>query len=59
MVSPCLPTSQQETLQYQQVVLVQSAGESLLLSSDTWCMQDFICVLQEWSLCLLSPVEVL
>ena len=48
MVSPCLPTSQQETLQYQQVVLVQSAGESLLLSSDTWCMQDFICVLQEW-----------
>ena len=42
----------QETLQHsQQVALVPSPVESLLLSSESWCAQGFVCALQEWSLC--------
>ena len=29
--------------------MVQFPVESLLLSSESWCMQDFVCALQEWS----------
>ena len=36
----------------QQVVLVQSPVGSLLLSSGSRCMQNFVCALQDWSLCL-------
>ena len=35
----------------QQVVLVQSPVGSLLLSSGSWCAQDFVCAFQAWSLC--------
>ena len=38
-----------ETLQ--QVVLIQSPVGALLLSSGSWCTQDFACALQDWSLC--------
>ena len=34
----------------------QSPAEPLLLSR---CMQNFVCVLQEWSVCFHSPVEIL
>ena len=51
VVSPCWTTPPQETLQPQQIVLVQSPVESLLLSSKSCCMQSFICALQDWSLC--------
>ena len=34
-----------------QVVLVQFPMESLLLSSESWCTQGFVCALQDWSLC--------
>ena len=51
MGSPCQPTPPQETLQHLQVVLVQSPVGSLLLSSESWYTQDFICALQDWSLC--------
>ena len=43
--------SPQEALQQKHVVLVQSPVESLLLSSGSWWMQNFICALQDWSLC--------
>ena len=38
-----------ETLQ--QVVLIQSPVGALLLSSGSWCAQDFVCALQDWNLC--------
>ena len=45
------PTPPQKTLQHQEVGLVQSPVESLLLFPGFWCTQDFVCALQEWSLC--------
>jgi len=50
-MSPCWSTSPQETLQHEQVVLVQSSVGSLLLSSGSWFVQDFVCALQDCSLC--------
>ena len=44
-------TPPQKTLQHQEVGLVQSPVESLLLFPGFWCTQDFVCALQEWSLC--------
>ena len=44
VVSPC------SSLQHQQVVLIQSAVGSLLFSSGSWCTQDLVCALQDWSL---------
>ena len=41
----------QDTLQAQLVVLVQFPVESLLLSSESWCVWDFVYALQIWSLC--------
>ena len=38
-------------LQHWQVVLFQSPMGSMLLSSGSWCAQNFVCVLQDWSLC--------
>jgi len=52
VVSPCWPTPPQEAFQRCQVVLVQFPVGSLLLSSESWCAQDFVCALQEWSLCI-------
>ena len=51
VVSLCWTTPPQETLQPQQIVLVWSPVESLLLSSKSCCMQGFICALQDWILC--------
>ena len=34
-----------------EVVLVLSSVESLLLSSESYCLQGFVCALQDWSLC--------
>ena len=45
------PMPPQKTLQHQQVTLVQSPVESLLLSSESSCLQGFVCALQDWSLC--------
>ena len=42
-----------------QVVLVQFPVESLILSSESWCMQGFVFSLQDWSLWYPSPVEIL
>ena len=39
--------------------LVQFPVESLLLSSMSWYAQNFVCALQDWSLCFPHPVEVL
>ena len=51
MINPCQPMPAQETpSHHEQVVLVQSPMGSLLLSSDSWCMQCFVCALQDWSL---------
>ena len=50
VASHCWPTPPQETLQHQHLGLVQSSVGSLLLSPGSWCMQDLVCVLQEWSL---------
>ena len=50
-MSPCQFMPPQETLQHYQVVLVQSPVRSLLLSSGSWCGQDFVCGFQGWSLC--------
>ena len=52
--TPCEPLQTHAsamTLQHQQVALVQSPVGSLLLSSGSWCMQDSVCTLQDWSLC--------
>ena len=51
VVSPCQSMPPQDTLQHQQVVLVQSPVGSLLLSSRYSYAQDFVCALQDWSLC--------
>ena len=51
VVSPCPPTPPQETLQHQQLVLVQSYVGSLLLSSGSLCVQGFARAFQVWSLC--------
>ena len=48
VVSPCRPTPPQETPQHQQVVLVQSPVRSLLLSSESWCVQGCVCACQDW-----------
>ena len=48
VASPCWPMPPQETLQHQQVVLVQSAVGSLLLCLESRCTQDFVCALQDW-----------
>ena len=37
-------------LKHWQVVLVQSSVGSVLLSSGSWCAQDFVCAPQYWSL---------
>ena len=39
-----------QTPQHQQEGLIQSLVGSLLLSSGSWCTQDFVCALQGWSL---------
>ena len=49
---PLLTHAPQETLQHYQVVLVQSPVGSLLFSPGSWFVQDFVCALQKWSLCL-------
>ena len=41
----------QETLRHQQVVLAQPPVGSLLLSAGPRCGQDFVCALQDWSVC--------
>ena len=41
------PTPPQETLKHSQPGLVQSLAGSLLLSSASWCTQDFVYALQE------------
>ena len=51
VVSPCWPTPPQETLQHVQVVLVQPPVGFLLLSSESWCIQGFVCALQDWGPC--------
>ena len=52
MVSPCWPRPSQENLSStNKDILIQSPVGSLLLSSGSWCMQDFVCELQDWSLC--------
>ena len=51
VVSLNCPTPPQETLQHWQVVLLQFPMGSLLLSSGSWCTQNFVCALQDWSLC--------
>ena len=40
-----------EALQHEQVVLVQYPMGSLLLSSGSWCVQNFVRTLQDCSLC--------
>ena len=42
-VSHCRSRLSQETLQHQQVGLVQSPVGSLLLAPGSWCVQDFVC----------------
>ena len=54
---PCWPMPPQETLQHHHVVVVQSPVGSLLLSSGSWCMQDFVCVLQGWSFCFPQSLQ--
>ena len=49
--SHCQPTPPQVTLQNQQVCLIQSPVESLLLSPTYWCTQGFVCALLGWNLC--------
>ena len=49
--SPCWLRPPQEALQHWQVVLIQSLIGPLLLSSGSWCTQNFVCALQDWSLC--------
>ena len=51
MASHCWPTPPQETLQHQQGGLVQYPVMPLILSPGSLYTQDFVCVLQEWSLC--------
>ena len=51
VAKPCWPPPPQEALQHEQVLLVQSPVGSRLLSSGSWCTQDFVCALQDWSLC--------
>ena len=55
VVSLCRPRPPQEALQHWQVVLIQSLIGSLLLSSGSWCTQNFVFALQEWGLCFLIP----
>ena len=43
--SHCRPPPPQENLQHEQVGLFRSPVRSLLLSSGSWCMQDFVCAL--------------
>ena len=50
-VSSCRPMPPQETLRHQQVVLAQPPVGSLLLSAGSRCGQDFVCALQDWSVC--------
>ena len=51
VVKPRWPPPPQEALQHEQVLLVQSPVGSRLLSSGSWHTQDFVCALQDWSLC--------
>ena len=44
----------EKALPHWQVDLVQSPIGSLLLSSGSWCMQNFVCALQDWSLCFFQ-----
>ena len=48
VLSPCRHIPSQEALQHGQVILVQSPVRSLLLFS--WCTQNFVCALRDWSL---------
>ena len=50
-VSHSHPLPLQETLQHQQVGLVQSRMGSLLPPPGSWCAHYPVCDLQEWSLC--------
>ena len=47
VVGHCRHMPLQETLKHSQVGLAQSPVGSLLLSPGSWCMQDFVCALQE------------
>ena len=44
-------------LQHRQLVSVQSPVGSSLLSSGSFCMQNFVCALQNWSLCYPQSSE--
>ena len=47
----CQPTPLQKTLKHSQVGLAQSSVGSLFLSPQSWCVQSFVYVCQEWHLC--------
>ena len=49
--APANPGLHRRTSNTNKEILIQSPVGSLLLSSGSWCMQDFICALQDWSLC--------
>ena len=51
VVNPCQPMPPQETLPHQLVVLVRSPEWFVQPSSGSYCAQDFVCALQDWSLC--------
>ena len=44
-----LPSPRQQTFQYQQVGLAQFLYDVIAFSPVTWCIQDLMCALQEWS----------
>ena len=45
----CPPTSLQETFRHSQLGLTQSPVGLLPLPPGSWCIQGFVCALQEWS----------
>ena len=53
VVSCCQPVHPQKAFWDSRVVLVPSPGALLLLSSGSWCVEDCVCALQDWSLCFL------
>ena len=51
VVGLCQPTPLQKTLKHSQVGLAQSSVGLLFLSPQSWCVQSFVYVCQEWHLC--------
>ena len=43
----CWPTAPQEILKHSQASLAQYLVGSLLLSPESWCVQDFVCAIQK------------